>query len=192
MVMTKKAKILLVSVLSAVVVIGLATGCWWIHREYERNTRTSCCGCLSQFSKAILIYSMDHGGQYPPDLTALALGEIHYISQPLLYLCRGTRPYSKERIAQAFTQPDYAYVAGLKTSDPPDAVIMFCFPENHGGKGCNVACRDGAVPWYSTEEFAKLTNNPALFFGTTNEALLADLKSRTVVIEKGEKKRYWR
>jgi prepilin-type processing-associated H-X9-DG protein len=190
--MTKKAKMVFACVLGIIVLICLVIGCWRIHRENERDTQTSCCGCLSQFSKALLIYSMDHGGQYPPDLTALALGETHYISQPRLYLCRGTRPYSKERVAQAFARPDYAYVAGLKESDPSGAVMLFCFPENHSGKGCNVARLDGSVPWFSTQEFTRLTNDPTLFFGTTNETMLADLKSRTVVIERGQKKRYWR
>ena len=72
--------------------------------------------------------------------------------------------------------------------------MAFCMPSNHHDKGTHVAFVDGHVQWfpchptsdtiqgYRQHTFHDLTNTPSLFYGTTNEVELIDLKKRTTII----------
>jgi prepilin-type processing-associated H-X9-DG protein len=74
---------------------------------------------------------------------------------------------------------DYVLVAGLRESDGSASVHAFCLPEYHQYAGCNVLFLDGSVQWYEKKVFAKLMRHPELFFATSNQVQLAELKART-------------
>ena len=43
---------------------------------------------------------------------------------------------------------DYIYVTGLSEATPPEQVLVYCPPENHGGRGGNILFCDGHVEWF--------------------------------------------
>ena len=80
-------------------------------------------------------------------------------------------------------------MAGLSAEAPAGCVIAFCVPSDHHGQGANVAFVSGMVQWFPCHPtpdqqltFQDLMNTPSLFYGTTNEVVLADLMKRTRII----------
>ena len=148
----------------------------------ERARRTHCMSNISQLAKGLVMYCMDHDERLPARFEELA--ETGYVTEPLLFICR-----SADQDSGALTSisdwTSYAYVSGLQAWAPSKAVNVFCHPVNHGNRGCNVGYMDGSVEWMHMDEFTALTNNPSLFFGTTDEAMIAELQERTKIIWPG-------
>jgi prepilin-type processing-associated H-X9-DG protein len=133
---------------------------------------------LHQIWRALKMYCSPAEDERLP----LTLHELttNYVNNPdiLVCPCSGHNP---GMISNCDNWTDYAYVSGLNEDDP-NGVSAFCPPENHDGKGANVLYGDGSVQWLQVSHFVTLTSTPSLFFGTTNETVLAELQKRTKII----------
>lgn len=184
--------LLLCSVLLGLISLGLIVptffgGC----REGEMARRANCRNNPRQFVLFMKWYAGDHDGKYPITFND-AFPDYVYKGDLGIFVCRssGHQVGSSTNIHE---WTNYAYVSGLTDKDPENCVVMFCPPENHKGEGANVAFNSGTVQWYPCKSnkgstgqysltFQELTNNPSLFYGTTNEMELADLRKRTRII----------
>ena len=153
--------------------------------------RFHCMNIIRNTLPVTKFYARDHDGDYPKMLNDMVGLYLKTNDVPIL-----TGPSAQGKVMdgcdiQAWT--DYAYVSGLKEADPTNCVEMFCPPENHNGGVSVVGFLGGRVEWVSCRPckdsqgkdiptFQDLTNTPSLFYGTTNEVLLADLKRRTRII----------
>jgi len=148
-----------------------------IHTKPER--RQGICGSnLGILGRAATFYSMDHSEGLPPNLSTMTnFGA----NRPKAFVCPSSG-HSPGDLANVDDWVDYSYVSGLTAADRAECVLAFCSPENHKGQGCNVLFVDGSVCWYDAEDFVALTSNPALFFGTTNAAELAEIQSRAKIL----------
>jgi len=139
----------------------------------EKARRTACMSNLAQMGKASILYSMDHDEKYPPDLKSL--GTI--MSFANTYVCKssGHKPGDMATVDQ---WTDYILVGNLRASDSARAVLAFCKPESHKGKGTNVLYVDGSVQWLSSTAFERLLMTPSEFFGTVDSKKLSELQQR--------------
>jgi hypothetical protein len=144
-------------------------------------TRDRCTSNLRQIGLGCKMYAMDHNEELPASFGMLT----GYADDPKLFVCpaSGHDPGSIQEVDE---WTDYAYVVGLREADSPRCVLAFCPLVNHDGKKANVLFRDCSVVTYTPKHFAALTNNPALFFGTTNMVALAEIQRRARVL-KGSK-----
>lgn len=151
--------------------------------------------CLNNLRQTILsmkMYANDNGENYPTSFDDL-VGNYLKVRDLGVFICRasGHKVGSSTNIHE---WTDYAYVSGLTDTDNIDCVVAFCLPENHKGNGSMVGFLGGRVEWCFNQHsytnsfgrflpsFRDLTNTPSLFYGTTNEAVLTDLKKRTKII----------
>jgi prepilin-type processing-associated H-X9-DG protein len=139
----------------------------------ERARRVRCSSNEHQVLLATKMYAVDHQEAFPPDLGSLT----GYVDNADLFICPSSG-HAAGAMANVAEWSDYWYVAGLTEADPPQCVLLICPPENHRKEGANVTFVDGSVRWFSAEEFARLTNTPALFYGTKDEQQLAALQQR--------------
>jgi len=144
---------------------------------HGKSPRAKCLNNLAQIGKAMKMYSMDHNDNLAVSFSALT----NYADNAKLYIC-----YASGHLPGDMTNvdewADYVLVSGLREGDPRDSVHAFCLPENHKGTGTYILFRDGSVQWYDAASLAALTNDPALFFGTTDQSQLAELKARTHLV----------
>ncbi len=125
-----------------------------LNRARETANRVKCASNLRQIGQAILLYSDDNHGQYPPDLGTLIKTEDITAS---VFVCpdTNTRPPPGMTPDQAADwvnhNSDYVYVgAGLKQGADPSTVVCYEKDNNHHGGGMNMLFGDGHV------EFLKL------------------------------------
>jgi len=145
--------------------------------RYDRG-RPACVGHQHMILLTLKMYAMDHQEAYPPDFRSIA--NTNYL-EASLFICpsSGHRAGSLSNVNE---WTDYAYVSGLTEVDPSGCVHLFCPPENHRGEGGMATFIDGHVEWLPAADFVRLTSTPSLFFGTTNEEVLADLQRRTKIL----------
>ena len=108
-----------------------------------RAVRVACAGNLKNIGLGLKMYAADHDAIYPRRLVDAG----RYLAyQPALFVCpsSGTTTGRFETVDEWL---DYVYVKGLAESVPPDSVLMYCHPKNHGGVGGNVLFADGHVEW---------------------------------------------
>lgn len=158
---------------------------------HGKSPRSKCMAYLLQLGKAMKMYSMDHNAN-----CAMSFSELtNYANNAKLYICP-TSGHLPGNISNVDEWADYVLVAGLRESDPKYSVHVFCLPEYHKGAGANVLFLDGSVQWSDAQDFAKLTNDPTLFFSTSNQTQLAELKARTHLVcptnHIMRKKRWWK
>lgn len=169
-------KIILGCICSLAVLGMLGAMCYFgLSASYKRAERTSCVANLCFISKACIFHAMDHDDEYPSSLAEC----FEHPSASKLLICRssGNKPGGVSNVNE---WTDYVYISGLKSSDPSGAVLAFCPPGNHTGRGAdvlpngtvvdrngvNVLFNDGSVARVGLEEFDALTNTPHVFFGT--------------------------
>jgi len=158
-------------------------------REYSR--RCLCGNNLKQITLFVKMYASDHQEMYSSTLNGLT-GDYLKTGDKEVLVCPSSH-HKSGALTNIHEWTDYAYVSGLTDGDPSGCVVAFCLPENHKGEGANVAFIGMCIQWYSCQPykdstgqhqptFQELTNTPSLFYGTTDEAKLADLKKRTRII----------
>lgn len=160
------------------------------------RTRAQCVSCSSHLKQIVLfmkMYACDHQETYPSTFDDMVGTNYLRLGDKAVLICPATG-HAAGSLTNIHHWTDYVYVTGLTEGEPGNGVVAFCLPEHHKGEGANVAFIGGQVQWFScwsytnpsTGEmnitFHDLTNNPALFYGTTNEVQLADLMKRTRII----------
>jgi prepilin-type processing-associated H-X9-DG protein len=122
-----------------------------LNRARETANRVKCASNLKQIGSAILLYSNENRGAYPPDLkTALATQDI----TSDVFVCPSSNdtpaPGADNKLQAANLGAgghlSYVYVgAGLTNSASPDAVVVYEPTSNHNADGMNVLYGDGHV-----------------------------------------------
>lgn len=160
---------------------------------HNQSPRITCSNNIKQSLLFMKIYANDNNESYPATFNELVMGNYLKVQDLGIFICTasGHKVGSSTNIHE---WTDYAYVSGLTDTDTVDCVVAFCLHENHKGEGTEVGFIGGRVEWCFCQHsytnafgrylpsFHDLTNTPSLFFGTTNEAVIADLKKRTRII----------
>jgi len=176
MMMTNRQKRIGVMTGFGVVATLIALGLIYPRVIFLRQRRV-CTENLRQIGLGSRMWSHDSSDDIAPSLEALN----GYLTNSRCYVCPGSghAPGPMNAI-QAWT--DYGFVSGGKESDPPAGVLAFCPPSHHGGKGALVLYGDLTVRWLSVPEFARITNDPVLLFGTGDRTQLDELRKRRRII----------
>lgn len=127
-----------------------------------------CTKNLATIRKALQLYAEEYTN-YPPDLQRLS----YTLEGVLICPVSGHKAGTLTNITD---WTDYYYIAGLKESDPRECLLAYCNCPKH--KRSIVLKLDGAITLIKPKELEALTNN----FGITNQALLAEIKSRAKII----------
>jgi prepilin-type processing-associated H-X9-DG protein len=139
-----------------------------LNRARETANRVKCASNEREIGMAILLYSNEHQGAYPPDLGTLIK------TQDIAAECF-TCPSSGDEIppqikaankdAQAAWGNEhsaYIYVgAGLKNNAPASTVVLYEKKDNHDEDGMNFLYADGHVEWQSMDVAEQLIKNAA-------------------------------
>jgi prepilin-type processing-associated H-X9-DG protein len=129
----------------------------------EPATRIKCASNLRQIGQALLIYSNEQGGVFPPSFEELLLygdiwGDVFVCPQTEHSPPGGATPQERASEFRKHGSPSYVYVgAGLKANDvTPQHVLAHELPTNHGTDGMNVLFGDGHVDWVPRQDVAHL------------------------------------
>ncbi|HEY1921433.1 MAG TPA: H-X9-DG-CTERM domain-containing protein [Tepidisphaeraceae bacterium] len=132
-----------------------------LNRARETANRVKCASNLRQIGQAILLYSNDKKGQYPPDLGTLIKTEDITIS---VFVCpdsHGPPPpagMTPDQQADWVNQnSDYIYVgAGMKQG--VDGMTVVCYEKDvdHGNDGMNILFGDGHVEFLTLKSAHEL------------------------------------
>ena len=144
--------------------------------RFEHDKRL-CMENLRQIGLGSAMWSYGSGEGIAPSLQALT----PYVTDPRRFVCPGSGhvPGGTNEI-QRWT--DYGFVSEGTESDPPAGVLAFCAPLHHRGTGAVVLFMDRSVRWVPAQDFARLTNDPVLFFGTSDGNRLAELRARRNIL----------
>ncbi|MBN1670216.1 MAG: hypothetical protein JXR37_04245 [Kiritimatiellae bacterium] len=118
-----------------------------------RQARMACMFRLRTLGVAFDLYTGDHGGELPPDLSSLQ----PYLGQggPALLVCPANNR-APGRMSEADDWSDYHYLGQRAGTSRTRGVILFCSPENHGGYGAPALFSGGQVKWCCAEDLAAL------------------------------------
>jgi len=122
---------------------------------YERHKRTHCMVNLKVMGMKLGEYSEEHDKAFPPDLQTLY---DHYCLDTECYICPGSgkkpaedaKPTDYASMTPAQIAPEnmsYCYVAGLKSTDPENYIVIFEPDGNHNMEGINVFYVGQNVVW---------------------------------------------
>ncbi|CAN5476052.1 hypothetical protein BH09PLA1_BH09PLA1_10950 [soil metagenome] len=123
-----------------------------LNRARETANRVKCASNERQIGQAILLYSNDNKGKYPPDLGTLVVTED---ITPEVFIC----PNSNTRVPKNWPQMNdqqkidwvnsnssFIYLgAGMDNSQPADAIVLYEQDRDHGPDGMNMLYGDGHV-----------------------------------------------
>jgi len=123
----------------------------------EKARRTKCMCNLKQIGVGIHVYAKVNNDAFPPSLAELFP---RYVMDGTLFGCPTAQnavpiqesdlPTGAKDAAGVFTEAntDYVYVPGMTSRFPPDCVVAYGKPGNHGeGEGTNVLLQDGHAVW---------------------------------------------
>lgn len=123
-----------------------------LNHARETANRIKCASNMRQIGEALMLYSNDHQGKYPPDLGTLILTE--EISAAV-FICPDVHTpmpnlSEPEAIANWVNHnTDYIYLGKGKTnSTPADDILLYEKPSDHGD-GMNILFADGHVDFDS-------------------------------------------
>jgi len=115
--------------------------------QHQGASKARCLIMLRQVGLACRMYAMDYDC-FPERLPQLTPD---YLSGPDVFVC----PLRREPVAGATAasdeRADYVLVAGVRPSDPPDRVLLYCRCAEHERGQVPVAHVDGSVTFVSPE-----------------------------------------
>ncbi|MFQ6097158.1 MAG: type IV pilin protein [Armatimonadota bacterium] len=121
----------------------------------QRARRASCASNLDQLGTALLMYSYDNAGRFPP-AGGFPLNFADYTRNERTYACPTAASNEEAPVFLPTARPpgsagkpsryDYAYIGGHTNDGPPDAPILADSRPRHRG-GANVLFGGGDVRW---------------------------------------------
>lgn len=139
-----------------------------LNRAREMANRVKCASNQRQIMRAILLYSNDRRGQYPPDLGTLVLTEP---IEPEVFLCPNDetelpKNYSEMNVQQRADwitrNSSYVYLGkGKNNAIAADAIVLHEKETDHGGDGVNIAYADGHVEFQPMPQAKQLIQQQA-------------------------------
>jgi prepilin-type processing-associated H-X9-DG protein len=138
-----------------------------LNRARETANRVKCASNMRQIGQAILLYSNDNRGKYPPDLGTLLKTQditIEVFTCPSSY----NEIPGEIRTADINTQAQwvnenasYTYVgAGMNNAAGAEEVVLYEKRDNHDEDGMNFLFGDGHVTFEMMESAEQLINQP--------------------------------
>lgn len=135
-----------------------------LNRARETANRVKCAAQEKAIANAILMYSNDNRGNYPPDMVTLATYlENNGFGRGTLLLCPSGDPALPPNIAQmtieqyatwANDNSSYIYIGGGLTNRTAtaDTIVLYEKPDDHSGDGMNLLYGDGHVDWLPMQQ----------------------------------------
>jgi prepilin-type processing-associated H-X9-DG protein len=137
-----------------------------LNRARETANRVKCASNERQIGLAILLYSNENKGKYPPDLGTLLRTQDITID---VFVCptsddavpAGVRTGGMDaQVKWVNENSSYVYVgAGMNFNAAADTVVLYEKTGNHGEDGMNFLYGDGHVEWQSMEVAQQLIKN---------------------------------
>jgi prepilin-type processing-associated H-X9-DG protein len=138
-----------------------------LNRARETANRVKCASNMRQIGQAMLLYSNENKGKYPPDLGTLLKTQDVIVD---VFVCpsgdtsipaeikNGTREQQAEWVN---ANSDFVYLgAGKNNQSPADEPLVYEKPSDHDGDGMNMLYGDGHVEFQmmpmAVEELGKL------------------------------------
>src|SRR5687767_1972034 len=125
-----------------------------LNRARETANRVKCGSNLRQIGQAMLLYSNENRGKYPPDFAALIktqdiTAEVFICPSGHSSLPPNIHTMKPDEIAAWVNQnADYVYLgAGRNNTVGADEILVYEKPNNHGNQGMNMLFGDGHVEW---------------------------------------------
>jgi len=165
----------LIELLVVIAIIGILAGMLMpaVAAARERARRAACMSNLSQFGKAMVMYSMDNDEKFPAELRLLGV-DGDYVKAPRLFICKSDKARSTATAVSdddgIFSVTNCSYNLATKEGDAATTItaasdansMLACdkdgvdgsvtdtdggFGGNHAGDGGNILYIDGSVQW---------------------------------------------
>jgi prepilin-type processing-associated H-X9-DG protein len=130
-----------------------------VQKAQQNASRVKCASNMRQIAQAMLLYSNDNQGNYPPDLGTLVTTQD---IEPIAFLCPDSNRKlpgnwgnmdNDKKLAWINANSDYVYVgAGKTNATPADEILVYEKDRNHKHQGMNMVFADGHVEWQSMED----------------------------------------
>jgi hypothetical protein len=126
------------------------------HHSRERARRIYCMNNVKQIAIGLILYTDDHDEAFPPDLQTLY--NKYVVTDTSIFVCGSSGKLKAMNVAPTDyatgksanipgTNMSYCYVAGLKSTDPENYILVFEEESNHNGDGIMVLYMNQDVVW---------------------------------------------
>jgi prepilin-type processing-associated H-X9-DG protein len=139
-----------------------------LNRARETANRVKCASNERQIGTAVLLYSNDNRGKYPPDMGAMIKTQD---ITPEVFVCPSSdnsvpadiknAPKDKQA-AWVNANASYVYVGGgMRNTAGPNDIVLYEKKDNHNADGINILWGDGHVSWEAWPAAEKLIADDA-------------------------------